>query len=139
MASFRSVAVAESPIAQYSFQDLFSCRLDQLNVAWCGMDTEILNVLFANITPRIRKLNISGTERSYGLIDDRELPRTLTLISFSLDVQMLTRVCPNLSELDLSDNVDIGISSIFFIVEYLLKLQVISLNRCYGINPNYLQ
>ncbi|CAI2348213.1 unnamed protein product [Caenorhabditis sp. 36 PRJEB53466] len=97
-------------------------KLEQLNISWCGVDSQILDILLENIPSQVCKLNICGTTRNNGLTDKH--------------MRMLTTACPKLLDLDLSDNVDISGLIISLIMDNFERLHTLSLNRCYGVDPN---
>uniref|UniRef100_T1I6V3 Uncharacterized protein n=1 Tax=Rhodnius prolixus TaxID=13249 RepID=T1I6V3_RHOPR len=102
---------------------MVNCRcLESLNVSWSWLDKATLRELVANITPKIRRLNLSGQRQT---LNDKDM---LTLI---------TR-CPEVIEIDVSDCLEISSVTINYISQHLFKLKYLSISRCYKINPSSL-
>lgn len=93
-------------------------RLQSLNLSWCHFCLESLEVLCANVNPRIQRLNIAGAKH----------------ITDELLSALVTR-CPRLLELDVSDCP--RITDIICITK-LNTLEHLALSRCYLLPPNML-
>jgi len=95
--------------------------LEELNLAWANHTNDTLRVVFETLPESMRRLNLSGTRDLVAMNDDA--------------VEMVCERCPNLIELDLSDNVLLSEVSVVVIRERLPLLRVLTLARCYGIEP----
>uniref|UniRef100_A0A3B3DRI8 S-phase kinase-associated protein 2 n=1 Tax=Oryzias melastigma TaxID=30732 RepID=A0A3B3DRI8_ORYME len=93
------------------------CRIEQLNVSWCGFDKDHVKSVVSNVSPSVSSLNISGYRES------------LTLD----DVKILVDRCPEVQHLDLSDSTLLMADS-FLVLKELKNLQHLSLSRCYHIH-----
>ncbi|KAK6026772.1 leucine Rich repeat-containing domain protein [Ostertagia ostertagi] len=97
-----------------------SARLQHLNLSWSSLDHETVLAFCSNLPYTVTRLNMAGTLNKLALDD--------------VAVQKLITSCPNLKELDLSDNICVterGLQAI----NTLVQLESLSLNRCYGIPP----
>ncbi|VVC27076.1 Hypothetical protein CINCED_3A000908 [Cinara cedri] len=92
-------------------------NLEELNVSWAQMSDDDVHFLISNMIPTIKCLNISGFLKQIADYD---------LIS-------LTRRCPQLIELDISDNLAITSDSLDCILQNQPNLKVLSMSRCYNI------
>ncbi|EFO86817.1 CRE-SKPT-1 protein [Caenorhabditis remanei] len=97
-------------------------NLEQLNASWCGLSEPILRVIIDNITDKLRKLNLSGSIREDGLNDEL--------------VDAFSSKADNITDLDLSDNGQLGDAVVATIMARFPKLTHLSLNRCYAMDPN---
>ncbi|EGT39809.1 CBN-SKPT-1 protein [Caenorhabditis brenneri] len=97
-------------------------NLEQLNASWCGLDRPILGVLLDRITDKIRKINLAGSVRNFGLCNEH--------------IDLLSSKVPDLVDIDISDNVEISDAAVATLISRFPKLIFISLNRCYGVDPN---
>ncbi|CAI4226328.1 unnamed protein product [Auanema sp. JU1783] len=97
------------------------CRkLRFLNMSWVGLGRDCIASLCRHLPDTITHLNLSGSKDRNSISDQ--------------DVESLCASCPSIVECDLSDNVsitDVGLEAILG----LENLQVLSLSRCYGIDP----
>uniref|UniRef100_A0A8C7ZHN0 S-phase kinase-associated protein 2 n=1 Tax=Oryzias sinensis TaxID=183150 RepID=A0A8C7ZHN0_9TELE len=93
------------------------CRIEQLNISWCGFNKDHVKSVVSNVSPRVVSLNISGYRES------------LTLD----DVKILVDRCPEVQHLDLSDSTLLMADS-FLVLKQLKDLQHLSLSRCYHIH-----
>ncbi|PIO70041.1 leucine Rich repeat-containing domain protein [Teladorsagia circumcincta] len=94
--------------------------LQHLNLSWSSLDHETVLAFCSNLPYTVTRLNMAGTLNKTALDD--------------IAVEKLITSCPNLKELDLSDNICVterGLQAI----NTLLQLESLSLNRCYGIPP----
>uniref|UniRef100_A0A7I4Y1C4 Cyclin F-box domain containing protein n=1 Tax=Haemonchus contortus TaxID=6289 RepID=A0A7I4Y1C4_HAECO len=94
--------------------------LQHLNLSWCSLDQETVLAFCSNLPHTVTRLNMAGTLNKSALDDSA--------------VERLTASCPNLKELDLSDNIVVterGLQAL----NSLPQLESLSLNRCYGIPP----
>ncbi|KAK9496620.1 hypothetical protein O3M35_013103 [Rhynocoris fuscipes] len=99
---------------------LISCQyLDSLNIAWASLDRASVYEIIHHVTPKIRKLNISGLRQD---LTDKDLIK-------------LVKRCTDLVELDVSDCVELTNAVIKPIVCNLTKLRSLSVSRCYKMNP----
>lgn len=115
-------------------------RLEELNLAWANHTNDTLRVVCETLPQSVRRLNLSGTRDLAEMSDDgRSLsssPVLSTTDSHIISaVEMICERCPNLIELDLSDNVLLSEVSVVVIRERLPLLRVLTLARCYGIEP----
>ncbi|CAH1395014.1 unnamed protein product [Nezara viridula] len=100
-----------------------SCkRLESINVAWTKLSKEAVNMFVDSITSEISSLNLSGLQ--YSLNDDQ--------------LATLTKRCPNIKELDISDCLEITSSSLSMIADHLPNIKSLSISRCYKIDPKVL-
>lgn len=97
-------------------------RLESINVAWTKLNKEAVNIFVDTITNEISSLNLSGLQNS--LNDDQ--------------LAALTKRCPNIKELDISDCLEITSSSISLIADHLPNIKSLSISRCYKIDPKVL-
>uniref|UniRef100_A0A2H1VC74 SFRICE_011414 n=1 Tax=Spodoptera frugiperda TaxID=7108 RepID=A0A2H1VC74_SPOFR len=86
-----------------------------LNLGWCGISEESLNVLVEKAPERLQRLNLGGV-------------RTLT---DNLLAKLVDR-CPRLLELDVSDCGQLTVASISSFLK-LQRLEHLAVNRCYSI------
>ncbi|XP_077531708.1 S-phase kinase-associated protein 2-like [Haemaphysalis longicornis] len=93
--------------------------LTSWNLAWSGMTTASLDTLVLTVTPKLRKLNISGCRTE--LSNDHVLE--------------LVKQCPRLVELDLSDAAEVSCDALRAIAKGLPNLQLLAVSRCYNIVP----
>uniref|UniRef100_A0A023F052 Putative scf ubiquitin ligase skp2 component n=1 Tax=Triatoma infestans TaxID=30076 RepID=A0A023F052_TRIIF len=110
-----------TPIGMYSIVASCHC-LESLNVSWTSLDKTTVHELVSNITPKIRRLNLSGQRQT---LNDRDM------------VKLITR-CPELVEVDISDCLEVSSTTINCMSQNLFKLKYLSINRCYKINPSAL-
>ncbi|KAK7603508.1 hypothetical protein V9T40_003507 [Parthenolecanium corni] len=94
-------------------------KLNELNVAWTSLNASAIKCLCQYVSKDIDRLNLSGCVKE---ITDSH-------------VATLALRCNKLKELDLSDATGITDGSIHSICDNLNKLEIISLSRCYNINP----
>lgn len=100
-----------------------NCKnLEQLNASWCGLDTPILDVIVESITRNIRKLNLAGSVRNFGMANEH--------------IDNLLSRADKMIDLDLSDNAELSDAAVATIIAHYPKLMYLSINRCYGIDPN---
>ncbi|PIC42407.1 hypothetical protein B9Z55_009497 [Caenorhabditis nigoni] len=99
-------------------------KLEQFNASWCELDRVALDVIVHNITGNIRKLNLSGSVRGYGLNGEH--------------IDILSQKADEVMDLDLSDSGELTDASIATVIAYFPHLTQLSINRCYGIDPNML-
>ncbi|VDO89015.1 unnamed protein product [Haemonchus placei] len=94
--------------------------LQHFNLSWSSLDQEAVLAFCSNLPSTVTRLNMAGTLNKSALDDNA--------------VERLTASCPNLKELDLSDNIVVterGLQAL----NSLPQLESLSLNRCYGIPP----
>ncbi|VDP48962.1 unnamed protein product [Heligmosomoides polygyrus] len=94
--------------------------IQHLNLSWSSLDQETILTFCSNLPLSVTRLNMAGSLNKSSLDDDA--------------VEKLVISCPNLKELDLSDNVNITEKGLHCI-NSLPQLESLSLNRCYGIPP----
>ncbi|KAK6042249.1 F-box domain protein [Cooperia oncophora] len=94
--------------------------LQHLNLSWSSLDHETVLAFCSELPHTVTRLNMAGSLNKSALDDDA--------------VEKLVRSCPNLKELDLSDNISVTERGLLAI-NTLLQLESLSLNRCYGIPP----
>ncbi|KAK6735900.1 hypothetical protein RB195_018887 [Necator americanus] len=94
--------------------------IQHLNLSWSSLDRDTVLMFCSNLAESVTRLNMAGSLNKSSLDDDA--------------VERLVICCPNLKELDLSDNVNITERGLQFIIS-LHQLESLSLNRCYGIQP----
>ncbi|CCD71515.1 F-box domain-containing protein [Caenorhabditis elegans] len=100
-----------------------NCKdLQQLNLAWCGLTQPIVTVIIHSIGEKLKKLNLSGTVRNFGINNKH--------------IEILAAKSNYVTDLDLSDNVEISDPGLAVILNKFPRLTTISLNRCYGLDPN---
>uniref|UniRef100_A0A1I7TMR6 F-box domain-containing protein n=1 Tax=Caenorhabditis tropicalis TaxID=1561998 RepID=A0A1I7TMR6_9PELO len=100
-----------------------NCKnLEQFNASWCGLSLPILDVILKNLTNKIQKLNLAGSVRNFGLNDEH--------------IELLSTKAPGLVDIDLSDNTELGDAAVATIISRFPELVSLSLNRCYGMDPN---
>ncbi|KAL1116938.1 hypothetical protein AAG570_005407 [Ranatra chinensis] len=98
---------------------LTNCKsLRALNVGWAHLSREAIDSLVKNLTDNIEQLNLSGSQN---VINDRDL------------IQLMSR-CHKLTELDVSDCLELTTAISSHIVRHLPKLRSISISRCFRIN-----
>ncbi|XP_072757626.1 S-phase kinase-associated protein 2 [Anoplolepis gracilipes] len=91
-------------------------NLTVLNMAWCSLDSECMTLLCKTLPSSIIRLNIAGCRKT--LTDD--------------NVKDLSRRCPNVTELDLSDCAMLTIHTVHNLLNFS-RLEHLSLSRCYSI------
>ncbi|KAK5969055.1 Leucine Rich repeat-containing domain protein [Trichostrongylus colubriformis] len=94
--------------------------LQHLNLSWSSLDQETVLAFCSNLPFTVTRLNMAGSLNKTAFDNDA--------------VEKLIRSCPNLKELDLSDNINVTERSLQAI-NSLTQLESLSLNRCYGIPP----
>lgn len=90
-----------------------------LNLSWCNLSSECLEILCENLNPNLVHLNLGGCLKS---LENRH-------------IELLARKCSNLIELDLSDCTQLNDEVIPVMVNHFPKLCTLSLSRCYNIAP----
>ncbi|XP_012270645.1 S-phase kinase-associated protein 2 isoform X2 [Orussus abietinus] len=93
--------------------------LNALNLAWCGLATDCMALLCKSLPTSVTRLNIAGYRKT--MTDD--------------NVNELVKCCPDLIELDLSDCTMLTINTVNSLLN-LIKLEHLSLSRCYSIPPS---
>lgn len=63
--------------------------LQQLNLAWCGLTQPIVTVIIHSIGEKLKKLNLSGTVRNFGINNKRERLCCQNLLIFCKKFQIL--------------------------------------------------
>ncbi|RCN33397.1 F-box domain protein [Ancylostoma caninum] len=97
------------------------CTIVQhLNLSWSSLDQQTVLVFCSNLPDSVTRLNMAGSLNKSSLDDEA--------------IERLVICCPNIKELDLSDNVNITERGLQFLIS-LHQLESLSLNRCYGIQP----
>ncbi|EZA53352.1 S-phase kinase-associated protein [Ooceraea biroi] len=91
-------------------------RLTALNVGWCTLDNECTTLLCKTLPASVTRLNIAGCRKT--MTDE--------------NVKHLSKRCPNLIELDLSDCAMLTMNAVHHLLTFS-KLEHLSLNRCYSI------
>ncbi|XP_011259232.1 S-phase kinase-associated protein 2 isoform X1 [Camponotus floridanus] len=91
-------------------------NLTTLNMAWCSLDNECMTLLCKTLPSSIIRLNIAGCRKT--LTDD--------------NVKDLSRRCPDIIELDLSDCAMLTIHTVHNLLNFS-RLEHLSLSRCYSI------
>jgi len=92
-------------------------ELKNLNISWTYLDGDAVNALLRKITPNIQRLNVAGCKNTF---TDPHL-------------RYLVKRCPELSELDLSDCVELTPRGIEALSD-LQNLEYLSISRCYNID-----
>uniref|UniRef100_A0A183BMS2 F-box domain-containing protein n=1 Tax=Globodera pallida TaxID=36090 RepID=A0A183BMS2_GLOPA len=96
-------------------------KLVELNLSWAEVDDEAMLTICQRMPSGIRKLNLSGFRQLPSLNDE--------------NIGRLCAVCPQLEELDLSDNALLTEHCLESICDGLKRLRRLTLSRCYGIEP----
>ncbi|CAL7952525.1 unnamed protein product [Xylocopa violacea] len=94
-------------------------NLTAVNMAWCNLDTESMELLCKSLSSSVTRLNIAGCRKTMN--DD--------------NVKDLVKSCPDMVELDLSDCTMLTMNTVRNLLD-LSKLEHLSLSRCYGIPPS---
>ncbi len=94
-------------------------QLKELNLAWTNLDAASVEAVCRNVNSSMERLNLSGCRDT---------------LQDSL-VVTLTRRCPRLLELDVSDAVRLTGKVIHVILTNLTRLESLSTSRCYSITP----
>jgi len=98
---------------------LLGCRkLKEFSIAWAELDSEALDSVFTLLPSTLLRLNFSGF-RDIKAMNDK-------------NIAILIKNCPNLEELDLSDNTLLGT---LVELKKLSLLKILTMSRCYGIEP----
>lgn len=92
-------------------------KLRSLNISWAFLSYQCFEMLIANITPEIQRLNLAGSRAA---MTDQYLAA-------------LVNRCPALAELDVSDCPKLSTDGIG-VLEQLKRLEYLSLSRCYTID-----
>ncbi|XP_070154127.1 S-phase kinase-associated protein 2 isoform X1 [Polyergus mexicanus] len=87
-----------------------------LNMAWCSLDSECMTLLCKTLPSSIIRLNLAGCRKT--MTDD--------------NVKNLSRRCPDIIELDLSDCAMLTIHTVHNLLNFS-RLEHLSLSRCYSI------
>ncbi|XP_012233129.1 S-phase kinase-associated protein 2 [Linepithema humile] len=90
--------------------------LTSLNMAWCSLDNDCMTLLCKAMPTSITRLNIAGCRKT--LTDD--------------NIKDLSKRCPDIIELDLSDCAMLTILSVHHLLNFS-KIEHLSLSRCYSI------
>ncbi|KAM8960884.1 S-phase kinase-associated protein 2 [Pelodytes ibericus] len=96
-------------------------RLRELNLSWCDFTEDHIKSAVSQFPSSITELNLSGYRQNVGLSDVGS---------------MVTR-CPDLTNLDLSDSVQLD-TDCFHVLKQLPNLKHLSLSRCYQISATTL-
>lgn len=100
---------------------LISCtRLKEISLGWANLDDNVITTICNFAPASIQKLNLSGL---------RELPA-----ANDTNLGVLIKNCYRLEELNLSDN-NVITERLFESLKRLKRLRILSLSRCYGIEP----
>lgn len=94
--------------------------LKSLNISWTDLDRESVTLICQYLTPKIKKINLSGCKTT--LLDS--------------DIEKLTQNCPKLTHLDISDAQSLTTLSIEYIASNLICLEHLTSSRCYSIQPS---
>ncbi|VDN22278.1 unnamed protein product [Cylicostephanus goldi] len=114
--------------------------IQHLNLSWSSLDQETVLIFCSNLPDTMTRLNMAGSLNKSSLDDEEPFHRctsyklTNSKEKIFLAVEYLVTCCPNLKELDLSDNVNVTERGLQFLMT-LQQLESLSLNRCYGIQP----
>lgn len=92
-------------------------NLTQFNISWSSLDAQCISLVCKLLPSCVTHLNISGYRK---IINDN-------------NIKDLANSCPDLLELDLSDNILLSDKTIDSIVKFN-KLQHLSLSRCFNIS-----
>lgn len=95
-------------------------NIEHLNLSWSSLDRDTVMTFCSNLPNTVTRLNMAGSLNKSSLDDNA--------------VEKLVESCPNLKELDLSDNIHITEKGLEMI-NYLPQLESLSLNRCFEIPP----
>uniref|UniRef100_A0A914C0X0 F-box domain-containing protein n=1 Tax=Acrobeloides nanus TaxID=290746 RepID=A0A914C0X0_9BILA len=95
-------------------------QLAELNLGWANLTPEMIRNFVRTAPITLQRLNLSGTRTNADMNDE--------------SVRLLCQRCPNLMELDLSDNNLITSKSIPYF-RAMPCLRKLDLARCYGIEP----
>ncbi|XP_071633405.1 S-phase kinase-associated protein 2 isoform X1 [Temnothorax longispinosus] len=90
--------------------------LTVLNMSWCSLDNECMTLLCKTLPTSITRLNVAGCRKT--MSDE--------------NVKDLSKRCPDIIELDLSDCAMLTIQTIHNLLNFT-KLEHLSLSRCYSI------
>ncbi|XP_029169727.1 S-phase kinase-associated protein 2 [Nylanderia fulva] len=91
-------------------------NLTALNMAWCCLDSECMTLLCKTLPASIIRFNIAGCRKT--ITDD--------------NVKDLSKRCPDIIELDLSDCAMLTIHTVHNLLNFT-RLEHLSLSRCYSI------
>ncbi|VDL75835.1 unnamed protein product [Nippostrongylus brasiliensis] len=94
--------------------------IQHLNLSWSSLDSRAIAVFCSSLPYSVTRLNLAGSLDKSAMDD--------------VAVEKLVTRCPNLKELDLSDNINITDKGLLLLMT-LPQLESLSLNRCYGIPP----
>ncbi|EYC04205.1 hypothetical protein Y032_0089g2280 [Ancylostoma ceylanicum] len=107
--------------AKAALEICLGCKIVQhLNLSWSSLDQQTVLVFCSNLPDSVTRLNMAGSLNKSSLDDEA--------------IERLVICCPNIKELDLSDNVNVTERGLHCIIS-LHQLESLSLNRCYGIQP----
>ncbi|KAL0809087.1 hypothetical protein ABMA28_012715 [Loxostege sticticalis] len=94
--------------------------LASLNISWCNLTEEALNVLVTMLPQKLQRLNVGGAR----------------IMTNEMVIKLVER-CPRLLELDLSDCSRVSGSGVQA-VQALTRLEHLALSRCYLLPPHVL-
>ncbi|KAF7635176.1 F-box domain-containing protein [Meloidogyne graminicola] len=101
---------------------LSNCRsLEELNCGWADVGIGAITLICKLAPPSLLRLNLSGFRLNEEMNDE--------------NVKLLCSSCPNLKEIDLSDNELITEHALEAISPGLKNLNRLTLSRCYAIEP----
>lgn len=108
-------------IEQWSVKKLMKelQQLHSLNISWTFLNVESIAALMQNITPNLLRLNIAGCRKNI----------------FDSHIVALSKRCPSLLELDLSDCTGLTSNAVSIVCKFK-DLEYLSLSRCYGISTS---
>ena len=89
----------------------------ELNISWTGLTTPALNALVESLPAHLARLNISGMRET---LTDRH-------------IEMTALKCPDLKELDISDNIKLTADTLDVVASNFHRLESLSSSRCYAI------
>ncbi|KAL7072886.1 hypothetical protein ACQ4LE_008057 [Meloidogyne hapla] len=119
---FLDLVYVNSLSATGIYSILSNCRsLEEVNFGWADVGNGAITLICKLAPPSLIRLNLSGFRSNEELNDE--------------NVKFLCLSCPNLEELDLSDNELITEQALEAISPGLKNLSRLTLSRCYAIEP----
>ncbi|XP_063836055.1 S-phase kinase-associated protein 2 [Ostrinia nubilalis] len=94
--------------------------LQSLNISWCNLSEETLDILVTMLPPKLQRLNVGGSR----------------IMTNEMVIKLVER-CPRLLELDLSDCSRVSEPGVRA-VQTLTRLEHLALSRCYLLPPRVL-
>lgn len=114
-------------------QHLKEFSIEELNIGWINPTNELISTIISLLPNSLKRLNFSGTKDREAMNDESKFFYYFFYVCrFFSDIEILCNRCPNLLELDLSDNLIITEEFFSFLPQ---TLEVLVLSRCYAIEP----